>query len=112
ASVRHGSRECRRPTLARGPLMIALEHASKRFADRDALTDLTLLVAPGEVVALVGPNGAGKSTALRIVAGVIAPTSGVATIAGRDVVRDGREARRPLGYLPQKLGVPGQTLVG
>lgn len=92
--------------------MIALNRVTKRFGDRVALADLTLRVASGEVVALVGPNGAGKSTALRILAGVIRPTAGSGAIAGRDVVSDATAARRSLGYLPQKLGVPPATLVG
>ena len=92
--------------------MIVLDRVAKRFDSHTALVKLSLRVRAGEVVALVGPNGAGKSTALRILAGVIRPTSGVATIGGVDVVTDGCAARRRLGYLPQKLGVPPATVVG
>lgn len=77
--------------------MIALRQLSKRFGDRLALAPLDLEVRAGETVALVGPNGAGKSTLLRLLAGIIQPTSGTATIAGR------------AGYLPQRLGLPPQT---
>jgi ABC-type multidrug transport system ATPase subunit len=91
--------------------MIVLERVGKRFGDRTALAELSLRVAPGEVVALVGPNGAGKSTALRILAGVLRPSAGRAAIGGRDVVREAEAARRCLGYLPQKLGVPPGTVV-
>lgn len=84
--------------------MIVLDRLTKRFGSRTALRGLSLQVHGGEVVALVGPNGAGKSTALRILAGVIAPTGGTASIGGPD--------RRGLGYLPQKLGVPLATVVG
>jgi ABC-type multidrug transport system ATPase subunit len=84
--------------------VIVLDRLTKRFGSRTALQGLSLQVHGGEVVALVGPNGAGKSTALRILAGVIAPTGGTASIGGAD--------RRGLGYLPQKLGVPLATVVG
>lgn len=92
--------------------MIVLDRVAKRFDARPALEGLSLRVSAGEVVALVGPNGAGKSTALRILAGVIRPSAGAASIAGADVVRQPDAARRPLGYLPQKLGVPSTTAVG
>ncbi|HEU5261765.1 MAG TPA: ABC transporter ATP-binding protein [Gemmatimonadales bacterium] len=92
--------------------MIVLDRVAKRFGDRLALAELSLRVGPGEVVALVGPNGAGKSTALRILAGVIRPTAGDGAIGGWDVVRHASAARRQLGYLPQKLGIPPATVVG
>lgn len=91
--------------------MIALRGAWKRFGARTVLEPLDLDVAAGEVVALVGPNGAGKSTVLRILAGTIRPTGGAAAIGGRDVVARGAEARRVLGYLPQRLGVPATTVL-
>lgn len=92
--------------------MILLERVTKRFGTRPALDGLSLCVTAGEVVALVGPNGAGKSTALRVLAGVIRPTVGAASIGGADVVSHPAAARRLLGYLPQKLGVPATTVVG
>ena len=92
--------------------MIALDRLTKRFESRTALEGLSLQVAAGEVVALVGPNGAGKSTALRILAGVIRPTHGTATIGGADVERQPDAARRGLAYLPQRLGVALATVVG
>ena len=92
--------------------MIVLDRVAKRFGDRLALAELSLRVGAGEVVALVGPNGAGKSTALRILAGVIRPTGGDGAIGGWDVVRHASAARRQLGYLPQKLGIPPATVVG
>ena len=91
--------------------MIDLRGVAKHYGERTALAPLDLRVAPGEVVALVGPNGAGKSTCLRILAGTIAPSGGTATVAGRDVARDGVAARRHLGYMPQRLGVPPTTVV-
>ena len=92
--------------------MIEIRGLWKRFGDLLALEPLDLTIRAGEVVALIGPNGAGKSTALRILAGILTPSGGCATIAGRDAVTEAVAARRELGYLPQKLGVPPTTVVG
>lgn len=91
---------------------IELSRVAKWFGRRMALAPLSLSVAPGEIVAAVGPNGAGKSTMLRILAGAIHPSQGTASIAGWDVVAEPLRARRRLGYLPQRLGVPFTTVVG
>jgi len=91
--------------------VIDIRGIAKHFGRRSALAPLDLRVAPGEVVALVGPNGAGKSTTLRILAGILAPSAGTATVAGWDVVKDGVAARRHLGYMAQRLGVPSATVV-
>jgi len=91
--------------------VIRLEGVWKTFGQRTALCPVTLEVGGREVVALVGPNGAGKSTGLRVLAGAIRPSGGTATLQGIDVVRDAVRARRGLGYLPQRLGVPAATVV-
>lgn len=91
--------------------MIRLRGLSKRYGARVALAPLDLDVGPGEVVALVGPNGAGKSTTLRILAGTVRSSGGTAEIAGRDALGDGVAARRRVGYLSQRLGVPVNTVV-
>ena len=70
-----------------------------RYGELEALSDLHLEVNRGEVFGLLGPNGAGKTTAVRILCGLLAPTAGAASVAGRDV-RDGTEARRHLAFVP------------
>jgi ABC-2 type transport system ATP-binding protein len=65
-----------------------------------ALHDLTVSVHEGEIFGFLGPNGAGKSTAIRILLGFLHPTAGRASVLGRDVVTDGLEVRRRVGYLP------------
>jgi beta-exotoxin I transport system ATP-binding protein len=68
-----------------------------------ALVDLDLTVARGEVFGYLGPNGAGKSTTIRLLLGLIQPTAGRASIFGRDAHSDGVAARREVGYLPGDL---------
>jgi ABC-type multidrug transport system ATPase subunit len=63
-------------------------------------------VHTGECFALLGPNGSGKSTALKCLAGLVRPSSGTMSIGGFDVVRQGREARALMSYLPQQVSFP------
>ena len=63
--------------------MLTASRLSRRFGDRLALDDVSFTLEPGEIFALLGPNGAGKSTTLRILAGLIAPTTGSVEIDGR-----------------------------
>ncbi len=76
----------------------------RRFRRRTVVHDLSLRVAPGEVVGLIGPNGAGKTTTFRMLAGLLRPHRGTVALDGRDVTGWPlwRLARRGLGYLPQQ----------
>jgi beta-exotoxin I transport system ATP-binding protein len=65
-----------------------------------ALEDLSIAVREGEIFGFLGPNGAGKSTMIRLLLGYLHPTSGSATVLGRNVVHDSVEIRRRVGYLP------------
>jgi len=87
------------------PLAI-LDSASKSFGEVVAVAELSLFVPEGEIYGLLGPNGAGKTTALRMLAGLLAPTSGEATIAGRPASTV--EAKRRLGYLSGSTGLFGR----
>lgn len=80
--------------------MIELERLVKKFGELTAVDDISLTVQPGEFFAVLGPNAAGKTTTIRILAGLIKPTSGAARVAGFDVQRDPLEARRRLAYVP------------
>lgn len=80
--------------------MIELIHLVKRFGDLTAVNDLSLTVNRGEFFAVLGPNAAGKTTTLRILAGLLKPTSGTARVAGFDVQAQPLETRRRLAYVP------------
>jgi ABC-2 type transport system ATP-binding protein len=84
--------------------VVVLEHLTKRFGAFTALDDLSLTLNAGQVFGLIGPNGAGKTTAIKILVGLIRPTSGSATIAGVDCVRDSRNIKRLVGYMPDRFG--------
>ena len=80
--------------------MIELVHLTKKFGDLIAVDDVTLKLPRGEFFALLGPNAAGKTTTLKVLAGLMRPTSGTAWVAGFDVQRDPLEARRRLAFVP------------
>jgi len=85
--------------------MIQAERLTKRFGSFSAIEDVTFTVERGEIVGFLGPNGAGKSTTMRILSGVFPPTSGRAVVAGHDVVTASLEARRQVGYFPERVAI-------
>ena len=84
---------------------IVAERLTKRFPGVLAVDHLSFDVRPGEIFGLVGPDGAGKTTTLRMLAGVMPPDQGSATVAGSDVVRDPEGAKHHLSYMPQRFGL-------
>jgi len=82
---------------------IQLENLTKRFGKLTAVSDLTFSVAPGEVLGFLGPNGAGKTTTMRMLLGLINPTSGLATISGFDVSKRNPKMLARIGYLPGSM---------
>lgn len=80
--------------------MIEARSLTKRFGGRSAVEDVNLVVAPGEVVGFLGPNGAGKSTTMRMLLGLLRPTSGEAVVDG------------PIGYLPESFAAYDALSVG
>ena len=87
--------------------MIEAENLTKKFGDFVAVDGLSLSAPAGQVVALLGPNGAGKTTTVRMLAGILAPTAGRATVSGLDVARSPRQVRQRVGVLTE---VPGLYL--
>jgi ABC-2 type transport system ATP-binding protein len=85
--------------------MIELTQLTKKFDDFTAVDRVTLSVAPGEILALLGPNGAGKTTTVRMLAAILPPTSGDASVDGFSVVERPREVRRRVGLLTEHPGL-------
>lgn len=77
----------------------------KTFGDLVAVDSLDLEVRTGEVFGLLGPNGSGKTTTIRMLCGLLPPTSGEVTVVGIDAVRDPEGVRRRIGYMSQKFGL-------
>src|SRR5262245_29893308 len=80
--------------------MIELLNLTKRFGELVAVNNLSLTVQRGEFFAVLGPNAAGKTTTLKILAGLIKPTSGRARVAGFDLQTEPLEARRRMAFVP------------
>jgi len=87
--------------------MLAVEtrHVSRRYGKVHAVQDLNLSIPKGSLFGLIGPNGAGKTTTLRMLAGLLAPSSGEILIGGEPVGKDGGELQRRIGYMPDFYGV-------
>ncbi len=85
--------------------MIAAHGICKAFDGVQAVDDLSFEVASGEVYGLLGPNGAGKTTTLRVLATLLTPDRGSATVAGHDVVREGEAVRRSIGVVNGGMGL-------
>ena len=82
--------------------MIQVQNLVKRYGKFVAVDDVSLQVAPGEIHGFLGPNGAGKTTSIRVIAGLLKPTSGHVTIAGHDITREPEAAKRALGFIPDR----------
>ena len=88
--------------MTEGPAAFSFAGATKRYGDLLALSELTLEVPAGVVFALVGPNGAGKTTAIGLLTGLLAPTAGRTAVFGVDVAARPVEAKRLLGFVPDR----------
>ena len=91
--------------------MIHLEHLTKRFGAQTAVDDLSFEVPAGQILGFLGPNGAGKSTTLKMLTGMLEPTSGTATICGFDLLREPIEVKRHVGFVPES-GAVFESLTG
>ncbi len=91
--------------------MIHAEGLTKLYGNVRALDRLDMHIERGEIFGFIGPNGAGKTTTIRILAGLLQPTAGRATIAGHDVTRDTDRVKQLVGYMPDFFGVYGEMRV-
>ena len=85
--------------------MLKVKELSKNYGDLVAVDRISFNADKGQVFGLLGPNGAGKSTIINCISGLLQPTSGHASVAGHDVVADGKAARQNLGVVPQELAL-------
>jgi ABC-2 type transport system ATP-binding protein len=88
------------PPTATATLACETEALTKVFASKRAVDHLSLRVPSGVLYGFLGANGAGKTTTLRMIAGLLRPTSGAVRLLGRDLEKDPQEAKRPLAYVP------------
>ena len=91
------------PAQAQAP--VHLDKLTKVFDGVTAVDGVTFDIHRGEVFGVLGPNGSGKTTTIRMLCGLLAPTSGSATVAGFDVLDESEEIRRNIGYMSQKFGM-------
>ncbi len=85
--------------------MLSVQHLRKVFGSVTAVDDVSFDAHGGEIFGLLGPNGAGKTTTIRVIATILGPTSGTATILGHDIVRDAEAVRRNIGVLTAEIGL-------
>jgi len=82
--------------------MIELKNLTKTYGHYTAVQGLNLSIRPGEIFGFIGPNGAGKTTTIKMMGGVTAPTGGSVTIAGVDMQAQPQEAKRRIGFIPDR----------
>jgi ABC-2 type transport system ATP-binding protein len=93
-----------------GPVVI-VRGLTKKFGTLTAVAGVSLDIRPGEIFGMLGPNGSGKTTAIRVLCGLLKPTSGEATVAGVDVVKTPDAVKSRIGYMSQKFGLYGDLTV-
>ncbi len=91
--------------------MIETRDLTRRFGALTAVDRLNLAIGRGEIFGLVGPDGAGKTTTLRMLCGLLDPTSGEAHVGGYDVARDPDRVKDRIGYMAQRFGLYGDLTV-
>jgi ABC-2 type transport system ATP-binding protein len=94
-----------------GPV-VETRQLTKKYGSFLALDRLDLSVEQGQILGFIGPNGAGKTTTIKILVGLARPTSGTATVAGIDCVKEPRKIKRLLGYMPDTFGAYDNMRVG
>jgi len=85
--------------------MLEVKNLTKRYGKLTAAQDVSFTLEPGDVFGFIGSNGAGKTTTIRMLATLLDPTSGTATLNGHDVVKDRLAIRRQMGYMPDFFGL-------
>ena len=84
---------------------VVVRDLEKRFGDFVAVDRISFSVKRGEIFGFLGPNGAGKSTTIRMLCGIITPTSGYGRVAGHDVFKEAEKIKQSIGYMSQKFSL-------
>jgi len=86
--------------------IISIDNLCKTYETGfEALKNISLDIKEGEILALLGPNGAGKTTLISVICGIVSPSSGSVTVAGKDIITDFRQTREIIGLVPQELTI-------
>jgi ABC-2 type transport system ATP-binding protein len=85
--------------------IIAVENLEKRFGEFVAVNRISFSVQKGEVFGFLGANGSGKSTTIRMLCGILMPSSGEGWVVGRDIFREPEEIKKSIGYMSQKFSL-------
>lgn len=86
-------------------IAVEVENLEKRFGDFTAVNKINFEVRQGEIYGFLGPNGAGKSTTIRMLCGIISPTSGKGRVGGYDIIREQHKIKENIGYMSQKFSL-------
>ncbi|MFN3480909.1 MAG: ATP-binding cassette domain-containing protein [Thermodesulfovibrionales bacterium] len=86
-------------------IAVKIEDLTKKFGDFVAVDNINLTVKRGEVFGFLGPNGAGKSTTIKMLCGLLLPTSGNGFVAGYDIMKESEEIKKTIGYMSQKFSL-------
>ena len=92
-------------------ITIETKALTKRYGDRTVVNAIDLRIESGSIFGFLGPNGSGKSTTIKMLCGLVSPTSGSASVDGHDVVRDGDGVRLAIGYMSQSFSLYGDLTV-
>lgn len=84
---------------------IIVDNLTKKFGDFTAVDGISFDIEAGEIFGFVGPNGSGKSTTIRMLCGIMDPTSGSATVLGRDIIKEAEKVKASIGYMSQHFGL-------
>lgn len=84
---------------------VEINHLTRKFKDFSAVDDISFYIPQGEIFGLLGPNGAGKTTTIRILCGIMLPTSGTASVLGYNVTQNPNEIKSRIGYMSQKFSL-------
>ena len=90
--------------MAEDAPVVVINNLTKKYGELTAVDDLSLSLSPGQILGFIGPNGAGKTTTIKVLVGQARPTSGSASIAGADCLREAKRIKQLVGYMPDTFG--------